>query len=56
MAGAKLTKEDIQRMMIEVPKTANENTKQLLDEKLPEQRSEKRSRLEKVTLYSKSNQ
>ena len=43
-------------MMVEVLKTANENTQQLLDEKLPEQRSEKRSKLEKVTLYSKSNQ
>ena len=51
---APVTKGDLKEMMAEVLEQANNNTKRLLDDKLPEPKSNKRRKLEKIKLNSKA--
>ena len=51
-----ITKNDLQNMMAGLLEKANENTKRMLDDRMPEEKSEKRRKFEKVKLNSKANQ
>eukprot|EP00111_Clytia_hemisphaerica_P017452 TCONS_00051651-protein len=51
-----ITKNDLQNMLANLLEKANENTKRMLDDRIPEEKSEKRRKLEKVKLTSKANQ
>ena len=53
---APVTKGDLKEIMAKVLEQANNNTKRLLDDKLPEPKSNKRQKLEKIKLNSKANQ
>ncbi len=51
-----MTKDDLQNILTGLLEKANENTKRMLDDRMPEEKSEKRRKLEKVRLNSKANQ
>ena len=51
-----VTKNDLKRMMEQVLRQANENTSKILNDKIPQPKSEKRQKLDKVKLKSSSNQ
>ena len=51
-----ITKGDLKNLLQGLLEKANDNAKRMLDEKIPEEKSEKRRKLERVTLTTKANQ